>query len=633
MSLLADINSPSDLKIMDIKTLSMLAQEIREKIVKVVSKNGGHLAPSLGAVDFTVALYYCLNMPKDIVVWDVGHQAYSHKILTGRRDLFESLRQKGGISGFPNINESIYDQFTVGHGSNSISTALGICAARDLNNEDNKVVAVIGDGSLGGGLAFEGLNHAGQLKKDFLIILNDNEFSISPSVGAFSRYLNKIITNPLYNRIKEDLDKFLNKVPKVGRGISKATKRLEDSFKAFLVPGMLFEDMGIRYFGPVDGHNIDAMVDVFKNVIPLKEPRIIHLVTKKGKGYKFSEENPKKFHGTAPFNIDTGEPVFSSAQTFTSVFGQKIAAMAEKNEKIVAVTAAMPDGTGLDLFAELYPQRFYNVGMAEEHAVSFSAGLAKKGFIPIVAIYSTFLQRAYDQIIHDVCLQGFHVVFCLDRSGIVGEDGPTHNGIFDISYLRHIPNLALIAPSDMKELEQMLDYAVDYNGPIAIRYPRGAELKNNLVDENNADLDHKNLEFAKSEILRTGKDIAIFAAGDMVYPSLAAARILASDGISAEVINARFLKPIDVQTISNICKRISKILVVEDNVLQGGFGSAIIEVINDAAISKSVRLKRLGIEDKFLEHGKREVLLNDCGLSSEKIAFAAMALCEKVLSV
>jgi len=613
MSLLEKIDYPNDLKALSIEELSQLSEEIRGFMIDSVANTGGHLAPSLGAVDFTVALYYCLHTPQDKIVWDVGHQSYSHKILTGRKARFHTLRQKDGISGFPNVGESDYDVFTVGHGSTSISTALGLCAARDLKETSEKIVAVIGDGSLGGGMAFEGLNHAGQLHKDLLIILNDNEFSISPSVGAWSRYLNRVITNPVYNRVRADVDRLIRRVPKLGFRLASAARKLEEGLKNLLVPGMMFEEMGIRYFGPVDGHNIPALVEVINNVLPLDEPRLIHVITKKGKGFKFAEDAPSKFHGTAPFDTEKGEAVVSPGTSFTEAFSNKIVELGAKDNRIVAITAAMPDGTGLDGFEKAFPNRFFNVGMAEAHAVGFSAGLAKKGLIPIVAIYSSFLQRAYDQIIHDVALQNLHVVFCVDRAGVVGEDGPTHHGVFDISYLRHIPNLVYMAPKDVEELAAMLEFAVGHTGPIAIRYPRG-----NALGKPDIDMSIQRIELGVSEMLRAGNDVAIFAIGDMVLPALEAAHLLARDNIHAEVVNMRFIKPIDSDIISRTAQRIKRFLVVEDNALQAGMGSCLLEVLSD--INQGVEVKRLGIPDKFITYGKRNELLEDLGLSAQAIA-------------
>jgi len=616
MNLLDSVNSPKDLKALKPQELVQLAGEVRQFMIDSVSKTGGHLAPSLGAVDFTIALHYCLDLPKDTIVWDVGHQAYCHKMLTGRKEKFHTLRQKGGISGFPNVNESIYDPFTVGHGSTSISSALGLCCGRDLKGNDDKVVAVIGDGSLGGGMAFEGLNHAGQLQKDLIIILNDNEFSISPSVGAFSRYLSRVTTNPIYNRVRADVDRLIRRVPRLGNRLSKAAKKLEEGLKNLLVPGILFDEMGIRYFGPVDGHDIDTMVAVLNNILPLKEPRLLHVITKKGKGFKFAEQKPSKFHGTAPFDMKKGEVISSEAPSFTEVFSNKLVELGHKEKKLVAITAAMPEGTGLHKFEKAFPDRFFNVGMAEGHAVTFAAGLAKKGLLPVVAIYSSFLQRSYDQIIHDVCLQNLHIVFCLDRAGVVGEDGATHHGNFDISYLRHIPNLVCMAPKDLTELESMLEFAVGYDGPISLRYPRGGTIRS--LGEDMSSLGEEKIELAKAEILRVGKDVAIFAIGDMVLPALEASHMLSKDKIQAEVINMRFIKPIDSDIILKVSERIKNIIVVEDNVLCGGFGSAVVELLSDN--NRDVSVKRIGLPDRFIAHAKREELLDEFGLSAQGIA-------------
>jgi len=593
--------------------LTQLAGEIRAFMIDTVSKTGGHLAPSLGAVDLILALHYCLNAPRDKIVFDVGHQAYAHKIITGRKEKFHTLRQKSGISGFPNADESDYDMFTVGHGSTSISTALGLCCARDIRSSGEKIVAVIGDGSLGGGMAFEGLNHAGQLKKDIAIILNDNEFSISPSVGAFSRYLNRVITNPVYNRIRSDVERLIRRVPRLGFRLTGAAKRLEEGLKNLLVPGMIFEEMGIRYFGPVDGHNIKAMVEVINNVLPLKEPRMIHVITKKGKGFKLAESSPAKYHGIVPFDTEDGTSLARSGDSFTRGFGDKLVELASGDNRITAITAAMTEGTGLDRFEKMFPGRFFNVGMAEGHAVGFAAGLAKKGLIPVVAVYSTFMQRAYDQIIHDVALQNLHVVFCLDRSGVVGEDGATHHGVFDISYLRHIPNIVLMAPKDIPELELMLEYAVGYKGPIAIRYPRGG-----LLVKGDGINPAQGIEYAKAEVMRTGNDLIIFAVGDMTLPSMDAARTLDREDISVGVVNLRFVKPLDSDTILRSVKRSGRALVVEDNALMAGAGSAILELLSDNNITADVR--RLGVPDYFITHDKRQSLLEGMGLSAEGIA-------------
>ncbi|MEI6863646.1 MAG: 1-deoxy-D-xylulose-5-phosphate synthase, partial [Candidatus Omnitrophota bacterium] len=475
--LLDKINSPADLRRMQLTEMPALAGEMRSLITDTVAKNGGHLASSLGSIELTIAVHYVFDTPTDMVLWDVGHQAYGHKILTGRKNMFPTLRQLGGLSGFPNRDESPEnDIFTTGHSSTSISTAMGLVTARDLEGKHNKVIAVVGDAALAGGMSFEALNHAGHANKDIIIILNDNELSISQSVGALSRYLNRIIATPTYNKIRKDIEKVVKRIPRFGFRAYRAARKLEEGLKNLLIPGMLFEELGFRYFGPIDGHNITQLVTTFKNLKNLNEPILIHVVTKKGKGYKYAEEDPSSFHGTGPFDIATGKKLVSQASgvTFTEAFGEEMVRLAALDPKIVGVTAAMLDGTGLNTFSRIFPERFFDVGIAEEHAVAFSAGLARAGFKPVVAMYSTFMQRGYDQIIHDVCLQNLPVVFCLDRAGLVGEDGPTHHGVFDISYLRHIPNLKVLAPATPGELKLMLEFALGVSGPVAIRYPRGS---------------------------------------------------------------------------------------------------------------------------------------------------------------
>jgi 1-deoxy-D-xylulose-5-phosphate synthase len=622
--LLDNINSPADLKKLSVDELPALAQEIREIIINNVASSGGHLASSLGAVELIIGIHYCLNAPEDIIIWDVGHQAYAHKILTGRKDRFNTLRKAGGISGFPNKYESEYDVFTTGHGSTSISTALGIAAARDLEQKDYKVVAVIGDASLGGGMAFEALNHAGHLRKNMLVILNDNEMSISKSVGALSKYLNRIITAPAYNRVRKDVESLLSKVPRFGFRVIRSAKRLEEGLKNLLVPGMLFEELGLRYFGPIDGNNTGMVIKTLKNIAGLNEPILLHVVTKKGKGYSFSEKKPEKFHGISSFNVNTGEKMavvnrekqdIKSEASFTKAFGDKIIEIADQDKKIVAITAAMPEGTGLDKFANLFPDRFFDVGMAEQHAVGFAAGLARAGFKPIVAIYSTFLQRSYDQMFHDVCLQNLNVIFMLDRAGLVGEDGPTHHGVFDISYIRHLPNIIFMAPKDEEELNNMFSWAVSYDkGPIAIRYPRGASyspspnLKNNLP-----------INLGKGELLKQGKDVTIAGIGYMSNIALEAAGFLMNEGINCEVINARFIKPMDIELITQSVFKTGRLFTIEEGVLEGGFGSGVLELIIDK-IKKDIIIKNIALPDKFIEHGDRQVLLDKYGLSSKKIA-------------
>ena len=607
------INNPGDLKKIPVRNLPKLADEIREKIIKTVSKTGGHLASSLGAVELAISLHYAFDMPKDKIIWDVGHQAYPHKLLTGRAKNFETLRQLGGISGFPSRAESEYDIFTCGHSSTSISTALGLACARDLKKENWKVIAVIGDASLANGMALEALNHAGHLMKDILVVLNDNELSISKTVGGLSKYLNRILTNPVYNRVRRRMQILVKRIPIFGFKAFKAARRLEESLKSLLVPGIFFEELGFRYFGPIDGHNINTLISTLKNLSSLKEPVILHVLTKKGKGSRFAEENPSDFHSAGPFERDTGESLKKKeAKAFTDVFSDKIAELAAKNQKIVAITAAMPDGTGLSRFSKEFPNRFFDVGIAEEHAVALSAGLAEQGLKPVVAIYSTFLQRAYDQLLHDVSLQNLAVIFCIDRAGLVGEDGPTHHGLFDIAYLRHIPNFIIMAPRDGLELEAMLEFAVNVNKPVAIRYPRGS------AQSHLSGSSFQKIELGKAEILREGKKLAIFAIGSMVSIAIKTADLLSSEGIEATVVNARFVKPLDKEMIENTATHIKKIVTLEEGVVAGGFGSAILEFLEEENI-KDITIKTIGLPDHFIGHGKREELFKEYHLTADEI--------------
>jgi len=610
--LIENIKSPADLRKLKIADLPLVAGEIREEILKTVSKTGGHLASSLGAIELTIAIHYAFNTPHDLVIWDVGHQTYAHKILTGRFKNFSTLRQLGGLSGFPNKDESPeYDIFTTGHSSTSISTALGLVKARDLKKENNKIIAVIGDAALAGGMAFEALNHAGQAKKDVIVILNDNELSISRSVGALSRYLNRIITAPAYNKIRQDVERLVKRIPRFGFRAYRAARKLEEGLKNLLIPGLLFEEMGFRYFGPIDGHNAAGLVATFKNLITLKEPILIHVVTRKGKGYKHAEARPADFHGTGPFDLETGEKIETKkGMTFTEAFSEKMLELADKDARIVGITAAMLDGTGLNEFAKLFPGRFFDVGIAEEHAIGFSAGLARGGFRPVTAIYSTFLQRGYDQVVHDVCLQNLPVVLCLDRAGLAGEDGPTHHGVFDIPYLRHIPNLIFMAPATPEELKAMLEFAMTCNKPVAIRYPKGS-----------TSLLHKSafpIKAGKSEILKSGRDIAIISIGSMAQIALGTAELLSKKGVDCAVVNARFIKPLDEELLTTICRRTKKIVTLEDGVLEGGFGSGVLELIERAGI-KDIKVRRIGLPDKFIEHGKRSELFLKYNLTPDAI--------------
>jgi len=613
-SLLSRVNSPKDLKSLSIAQMKSLAEEIREFILHNVGTTGGHLAPSLGVVELTLALHSILNAPYDKVVWDVGHQAYVHKILTGRKDSFHTLRQYQGISGFPRREESVYDAFGVGHASTSISGALGMAAARDVMGEKYTVAAVIGDGSLTGGQAFEALNQAGHIKTNLMVILNDNEMSIAKNVGGMAHYLSKLRTTPTYSRVKNDIDYLLRRIPAIGDSVAKSAERLKDSLRYLLVAGGFFEELGLTYVGPINGHDIATLQSVLLNVKKMQGPVLVHVITQKGKGYGPAEQSADKYHGIGPFCVETGNVLkCSSTPTYTGVFGQTLLELAQQDPKIVAITAAMPEGTGLKAFAQQYPKRFFDVGIAEAHAVTFAAGMAAQGLKPVVAVYSSFLQRGYDQIFHDVCLQKLPVVFAIDRAGIVGEDGPTHHGVFDFAYLRHIPGMTIMAPGNENELRHMLKTAVDFNGPIALRYPRdegvGAVLAKELIC----------LKTGQAEILSSGKDVALLGIGDRVNAALQAADILQKQGINAAVINARFVKPLDEGMLRRICREIGILVTIEDHVLQGGFGSAVGEYLHAHGWG-NVKLLKIGLPDHFVEHGPRKLLLDKYGLSAEKIA-------------
>lgn len=629
-----NIKSPVDLKKLRISELKDLAGELRSLIIERVSINGGHLASNLGVVELAIALHYVFDSPRDKIIWDVGHQSYPHKLLTGRYREFHTLRRYEGISGFPRIMESPHDAFGTGHSSTSISAATGIIVARDLKSiyldekdmasvqQNHKVIAVIGDGAMTAGLAFEGLNHAGHLKKDLIVILNDNDMSISPNVGALSSYLNRILTSTFYKRFKKETKAIIEGIPKIGRSVAKIAEKAEGSMKGFFLPGGLFEDLGFNYIGPIDGHDIELLIETLNNIKDAEEPTLIHVVTTKGKGYKFSEEDPCIYHGVGPFQVPEGirharplvdvhnETGLSGSEfTFSEVFGLIVSELAEKDKRIVAITAAMKEGTGLNCFAERFPDRFFDVGIAEQHAATFAAGLATEGLRPVVAIYSTFLQRAYDSIIHDVCLQNLPVIFAIDRAGIVGEDGATHQGIFDISYMRHIPNILFMAPKDGDEMKAMLKYSLTYNGPSAIRYPRGKTFYSGK--------DIPIME-GKADVLIEGSDIAIIAVGNTVYPALKAAEMLRTEGINTSVINARFIKPLDMELITSIAETVGRIVTVEENVLAGGFGSAVLESLNRAGLRDFI-VKMIGINNAFVEHGSQIVLRKKLGLDETGI--------------
>ncbi|MDX2501256.1 MAG: 1-deoxy-D-xylulose-5-phosphate synthase [Deltaproteobacteria bacterium] len=625
MELLDKINSPADLKKLDRKELPLLAEEIRTAIVEVVSRTGGHLASSLGAVELAIAIHYVFDTPNDKLIWDVGHQAYAHKLLTGRRDQFHSLRQHKGLAGFTRIDESPYDTISTGHSSTSISASLGVAHAKYLKKEQSKVIAVIGDGSMTAGLAYEGLNQAGDKFKDreLIVILNDNDMSISPNVGALSSFLSRTLSGKRLQEARKDFGEFLRSLPKIGDDVYQWAKRTEESVKTFTTPGMLFEAFNFEYFGPINGHKLDHLIDILYNIQYLKEPVLLHVTTKKGKGYAPAEENPVYFHGCGCFEVETGNCIDpkSAIPSYTEIFGQTMIRLAQKDERIVAVTAAMPEGTGLAKFAQAYPDRFFDVGIAEQHGVTFAAGMATEGLKPIVAIYSTFLQRAYDQVLHDVCLDGLPVVFAIDRGGIVGEDGSTHHGLFDLSYLRCLPNMVIMAPADENDLQHMLATAVAHDGPIALRYPRGAATGVPL-DETITPL-----PLGKAEILQNGDDILILAIGRSVIDALEASRVLKEKGISATVVNCRFVKPLDVELISSLAARIPRVITAEENVLQGGFGSAVLEELSDAGVT-GLRVERIGVADTFVEHGPQKLLRSLYGVDADAIVKAAHKLME-----
>ncbi len=623
---LDQINTSRDVKKLDPEELEKLCQELREEIISTVSKTGGHLASNLGVIELTAALHYVFDFPNDKVVWDVGHQSYAHKLLTGRRDRFHTLRQYEGISGFPKRDESPYDAFDSGHSGTSISSALGMAEARRLKAQGGRIIAVIGDGSMTAGVAFEGLNQAGDIDQNLIVILNDNEMSISRNVGALSSYLNRLMTGQFVNRFRDDMKNFLEKtVPGIGKSVLRFAKQAEESFKGLLVPGLLFEELGMKYIGPIDGHRLDYLIETFQNIKKLRGPILVHVITKKGKGYPPAEKNPDRFHGISPFVIETGEPRSSSKKnpvSYTEVFGETLCQLARQNKRIIAITAAMQSGTGLEEFSRQFPDRFYDIGIAEQHAVTFAAGLALEGMKPVVAIYSTFLQRAYDQVLQDVCLQNLPVVLALDRGGIVGEDGPTHQGLFDFSYLRHIPNLIVMVPKDENEFQHMIKTATECSAPIAFRYPRG---KGEGVTRETS---LQSIDIGKGEVLREGRDLLIIAIGVTVYPALRAAEKLQDKGIQATVINARFLKPLDGDLLCYWAKKTGRVLTVEENILQGGFGSAVLELFQERGLF-SIQVKRLGIPDLFLEHGPQALLRGKYGIDEAGILRGATEMFEE----
>ncbi|MFZ5564414.1 MAG: 1-deoxy-D-xylulose-5-phosphate synthase [Thermodesulfobacteriota bacterium] len=624
MGLLESIHSPADLKKLPVTDLPALAEEIRELIVKVVSKTGGHLASSLGAVELAIAIHYVFDVPNDRVIWDVGHQAYAHKILTGRREQFSTLRQHGGISGFTKRSESPYDSFSTGHSGTSISASLGFLCAKHQRNDPSKVVAVIGDGSMTAGLSYEGLNQAGDRHKDknLIVILNENDMSISRNVGALSSFLSRTLSATYLQDWRKELGELLRSLPGIGDDVYQFAKRSEESFKAFVTPGMLFEAFNFEYFGPINGHKIRQLINILQNIREIREPVLLHVTTTKGKGYAPAENDPVYFHGVGAFEVKTGNRRGEDAPcppTYTQVFGQTMVELAEKDPAIVAVTAAMPEGTGLARFAETFPDRFHDVGIAEQHGVTFAAGMAADGLRPVVAIYSTFLQRSYDQIIHDVCLESLPVTFAIDRAGIVGEDGPTHHGLFDIAYLRGMPNMMIMAPADENELRRMLMTAIYHNGPAAVRYPRGkgtgAAFSDPLLP----------VAVGKAKVLASGSDVLILALGRAVCEAMSARQLLETEGISATVVNCRFVKPLDEALICDLARTTPRVITVEDGILAGGFSSAVLECLNDHRVT-GVTVERLGINDTFVEHGSQEILRARYRIDAQAIAAAARKL-------
>ncbi len=609
---LYDINDPADLRKVPEAELQQVAEELRDYIIQCVSKTGGHFGASLGAVELCLALHYVFNTPQDKLLFDVGHQAYPHKVITGRRDRLLTIRQYEGLAPFLSRQESPYDVFNAGHACTSISAALGIATARDFKAEDFKVVAIIGDGGLTGGLALEGINQAGYLKKDLIVVLNDNEMSISPNVGALSGYLQRIVSAQPYLRVKKDIEHLIHQIPAFGDRIYRTTKEIVDAVRTYAIPGLLIEELGLEYHGPINGHDMNALVTQLKGLKGKKGPLLLHAITTKGKGYEAAEKDQVKWHGPSAFDIKTATflKTPSRVPSYTSVFAHTLIRLANEDEKIVAITAAMPGGTGLDKFARAHPTRTFDVGIAEQHAVTFAAGMTTEGFKPVCAIYSTFLQRAYDQIIHDTCLMDLPTTFCLDRAGLVGADGPTHHGLYDFAYLRCLPNICVMAPKDENELQHMLKTAIEHPHPAAVRYPRGSAMGVAMDEE------IRTLPIGKGEVLRTGSDLAIVAIGSMVYPSLQAAELLSKDEIQAHVINARFVKPIDEELICETARQFSTLIFVEEALVHGGFASACWEALEKNRIYRNSIL-RIGVPDKIIPHGSPSLLLAKYGLDAD----------------
>ncbi|MBI4528868.1 MAG: 1-deoxy-D-xylulose-5-phosphate synthase [Deltaproteobacteria bacterium] len=623
-SLLETINDPSDIRKLPIPELVILARDIRDEVLSVVSEVGGHLASTLGAVELTLALHYIFQTPEDRIVWDTGHQSYAHKLICGRRQRLATIRQLGGISGFLSREESEYDVFGAGHAGTSVSAALGMVEAKTLKQSKHKVVAVISDGCLSAGLTFEGLNQTGHLERDLIVVLNDNAIFIDPRVGAISSFLSEKLTTGTAIRLQKSLRDVLRSLPRVGEGLYHLGRKIKDSFIGFVTPGLLFEGLGFQYVGPVDGHNVEKLIHTFANVKKLEGPTLVHVLTKKGKGYEWAEKDPVRYHSVAPFHVLTGKPKKEKGRypSFTEVFAASLIRLAKENPRVVGITAAMGSGTGIDKLSREIPGRSYDVGIAEQHAVTFAAGMATEGYTPVVAFYSTFLQRAYDQILHDVGIQNLHVVFALDRGGLVGADGPTHHGVFDFSYLRSIPNMVLMAPKDENELQHMLRTAIEHDGPIAFRYPRGDGWGVEM------DSEIRTLEIGKGELLRQGKDIVIVGVGNTVIPAFRAAQDLSQLGIDAAVVNARFIKPLDRELLFSLLSQVPRLVTVEDNVLQGGFGSAILETIAEEGLT-GVRVRRLGVPDRFIPHGTQDELKKICGFDKDGITQAALQMVRK----
>lgn len=623
MSLLQRINNPSDLKQLPVDRLPVLCEEMREQIIATVANVGGHLASNLGVVELTVALHYLLDTPTDRIVWDTSNQAYTHKLLTGRRDQFATLRQYGGLSGFCKREESEYDTFNAGHAGTGVSAALGMVAAREQLGQTNKVVCVVGDGAMTSGMTLEGLHHAGGLGKDFLVVLNDNQMSISKNVGAISAYLNRTFTGEFYTKIKEEAKHLLQAIPQIGQPMQRMVHRAEELAKGIVLPGLLFEELGFRYVGPIDGHDFDHLLATLENVGRLKGPTLLHVITKKGLGYEPAMKNPVWFHACPSFVRETGKPATKAPRpSYTAFAMQALAGLARQDQRIVAITAAMGEGTGLTAFEKEFPDRLYDVGIAEQHAVTFAGGLAAEGLRPVVVMYSTFLQRAYDQVVHDVATQNLPVTFCLDRGGLVAEDGTTHHGAFDYAYLRHMPNMVVMAPKDENELQHMVKTCLQYEGPASVRYPRGTSLGVAL------DPEPVELPIGKAEVLREGTDVAIVAIGVTVWQAMKAAQMLEQEGVSATVVNGRFVKPLDDALLGEVAKNVRCLVTVEEGCRMGGFGSAVLESLSDQGIHLPTKV--IGLPDWYIEQGPQDLLREKYGLTAEGIYQSTMALLAKV---